>query len=185
MTNFTRTPLVWLYMQSHYRDVAEPAPAVYALVRDEERSAQVHRQSWNLGLAERSIGVTGKSQVIDLGPLSWPQQADFVKLRLTLHYSPFWKVRKPSQIAVEVELADGSRKRTQVIAPPNTPCDIWVYPWKEEDLADYLDADAANWRKHAGPPVVRVRIIFERNDWFAMMPDRVTVEGGESVALVQ
>lgn len=185
VTNFSRTPLVWFYMQSHYRSEAEPAPGVFALVHDENRALQTRQQSTPLAGVERSVGISENPQIIDLGPVQWPQEAEVLKLKLTMHYSALWKLRKPSQLAVELELADGSRKQTHLVIPPNNAYDVWVYPWDEKTLGMFLDPIERNWRGNIGPSVVRVRIIVQKQDWVSAMPTSTTVHGAEAVWLRQ
>jgi hypothetical protein len=185
VTNFSRTPLVWFYMQSHYRSEAEPAPGVFALVRDENRALQTRQQSTSLAGVERSVVISENPQIVDLGPVRWPQDAEFLKLKLTMHYSALWKLRKPSQVAVELELADGSRKQTHVVIPPNNAYDVWVYPWDEKSLGMFLDPTEKNWRGNMGPSVVGVRIIVQKQDWVSVMPTSITVHGAEAVWLRQ
>ena len=184
VTNFSRTPLIWFYMQNHYKTEAEVTPGVFALVRDDNRAEEVRQQSTALPGVEQSV-VIATPQIIDLGPIRWPQDADFLKLRLELHYSPLWKLRKPARVAVELKLADGSSKRTYLAVPPNTPYDAWIFPWDEGSLGKFLDPLEANWRGSVRPPVVGVKIIIETPDWISMLPERVTVLGAEAVSLRQ
>jgi hypothetical protein len=181
VTDFSRTPLVWLYMQSHYVAVAELTPGVFALVRDESRA--VRQQSSPLVATARSVAITGTDQTIDLGAVRWPQGAEFLKLRLTVHYSPVWKVRKPARLTVEVELADGTRKRTNLVVPPNQASEVWVYPGDEENLGQFFSSEEAIWPDQRAP-VVRIRIIVTKMDWVSLMPAQVTVEKAEVISLL-
>jgi hypothetical protein len=183
VTNFSRTPLVWLYMQSHYRTEAEVVPGVFAVVRDENRAMRIRQQATVLDGVERSVAITTNPQTIDLGPVRWPQGAEFLRLRINAHYSAFWKFRKPADLVVELDLADGSSKRTFVVIPPNTAFDAWIYPWDEPSLGKFLDPLEANWRGAVGPPVVRIKIIVEKKDWISARPKRVTVLGAEGISL--
>ncbi len=185
VSNFSRTPKLWFYMQSHYTTDAEVSEGVFGLIRDDHRAASVRQQQTALIDKEQSVSVTKKLEVIDIGPVRWPQDADFLRLGLIASYSEWWKLRKPAQIAVELEFADGSHKRKSLIVAPNTPYDVWVYPWDESSLGMFFDSAEANWRANMRPAVVRVRVIIQKSDWISLMPDRVTVLQADAVSLQQ
>ncbi len=183
VTNFSRTPTIWFYMQSHYRAEAETSPGVLALVRDDDRAQRIHLSATKLCDDERQIAVTSNPETIDLGAVNWPATAEFLKLQMTLHYAPWWRLRRPARIAVEVELADGSTKRTQIVLPPNQASDVWIYPWEEQTLGAFLSPDSSLWRKPVGAPVTGIRLYIEKNDRIAMLPASISVHGAEAVAL--
>ena len=184
VSNFTRTPEVWLYLQRHYKREAEPEQGVLLLLRDESRQARWRRDERELA-APRAIYRVRPGVPIDLGALEpWPENADFLKLRLTVRYAIWWKILKPSRLIVEVQLADGSHKVRPVVVQPNQASEIWIYPWRETQLTRYFSANPADWRDPAlATPVSRLALRVIPIDWLSVMPSSIRVESVEAVGL--
>ena len=140
--NFTRTPDLWFWMMRHYRAQAGTlADGIVGLVRDESRAPRISLETESLGLAAQTFPVRERTSVTDLGATNCPADADFLRLRLTVRYGVWWKIRKPEKMQLEVTWADGNKELRWFIVQPNVSNDIWLYPWKAGDLVRYLDAD--------------------------------------------
>lgn len=184
VSNFTRTPQVWFYMQRNYRAESQIAPGVLALVRDESRAGRIRQQPHMLSGIGGDFVVTEDPQTIDLGKISWPNDADFLKLTMTMHYPIYWKLLKPAQVTIIVRLADGSEKQTKAVLRPNSSNEVWVYPWGEEGLGGFF-YPAPPWPRAVLPPtVVGINIRIARFDWISVMPTRLIVSRAEAVSLL-
>jgi hypothetical protein len=181
--NFTRTPQVWFYMQQHYRAERQIAPGILALVRDESRAGRVRQQPYMLSGIGGDFVVTENPQTIDLGKISWPNDADFLRLTMTMHYPMYWKLLKPAQVTIIVRLADGSEKQTKAVLRPNISNEVWVYPWGDEGLGGFFYPAPAGPRVVLPPAVVGIKIRIARFDWISVMPTRVIVSRAEAVSL--
>lgn len=184
VSNFTRTPEVWFYLQSHYKREAEPEQGVLLLRHDESRQARWRRGERELA-APRAIYRVKRGVPIDLGPLEpWPKNADFLKLKLTVSYAVWWKILKPARLTVDVQLADGSHKATPVVVQPNQASEIWIYPWLETQLMRYFSDNPEDWRDPAlAMPVSRLALRVTPIDWLSVMPSSIRVEAVEAVGL--
>lgn len=184
VSNFTRTPEVWLYLQRHYKREAEPEQGVLLLRRDESRQTR-----WRLGerelAAPRVIYPLKRGILIDLGALEpWPENADFLKLKLTVGYAIWWQILKPSRLTVDVQLADGTHKITPVVVQPNQASEIWIYPWHETQLTRYFSDNPVDWRDPAlATPVSRLALRVTPIDWLSVIPSSIRVESVEAVGL--
>ncbi len=154
--NFTRSPEVWLWMFGHYRGAQELFPGVVGLQRDDSRAARVAIRLQPLHLAARSYPIRTRSSTVDLGDPAWPVDgADFLRLRVTVRYSPWWRLRKPALLMLEIERADSSHDRKKFVVEPNVPSEVWFYPWDDADLSHYFDPNENQWRLGPRPPITQ------------------------------
>ncbi len=179
--NFTRTPELWFWMLQHYRSEGQVSAGVFSLLRDDSRATQISVLPQPLGLAAQTYPIHERNSVMDLGVPDWPSGADFLRLRLTVRYGFWWKLRKPERLQLEITRADGSSELRWFIAQPNVPTDVWFYPWSPPDLAHYLDADESRWRTTPRPSITRLRIQATPLDWVSLEPDAIVVEAADAV----
>lgn len=181
--NFTRSPELWFYLLRHYRLSGSPANGVLGLVRDETRNSRLILNQQNLDNTSGEIPITHRNSSVDLGPVHWPSAgADFLKLRLRVTYSAWWKIRKPSQVSLQITFADGSRKRLPFLVEPNRTSEVWLYPWDEAEMGSYFAADESEWRLTKHPAIVGLKLLITRHDWISVVPGRVFIE---SITAVQ
>jgi len=141
-------------------------------------------QEYALGIAGRDYPIPARSTAIELGAPEWPSGgADFLRLRLKLHYSPLWKLRKPERLQLEITLADGSRSLRTFVVEPNVASDVWFYPWDEADLPRYFDAEESRWRNSPRPAVTNLRLLITPLDWFSQKPESVVIDSADAVRL--
>jgi len=183
ISNFSRTPEVWLYMQSHYRAQDEIISGVFAIVRDDSRAARIYQKASSLPRLRGSSRVTHDAETIDIGAVDWPEGADFLKLKMTVGYPVTWKLRKASELSMFLQLADGSVKQVNLVIPPNVPTEVWLYPWEETDLSTFLSFSELDWHTGKRPPVTRVQLYIKRHDWYSQLPTSVTVQEADAVRL--
>jgi hypothetical protein len=182
VSNFTRTPAVWLWIFRHYRADQTLSPGEIGLVRDDTRASTITEQAYPLGLPARTYEVNQDSATIDLGAPQWPLDgADFLRLRLKVKYSPLWKLRKPEQLQLEITRADGSRSLRTFVIEPGVATDVWFYPWDEADLTDYFDKDESGWRSAPRPAITNLRLRVTPLDWFSQKMSSVSVESADAV----
>jgi hypothetical protein len=180
--NFTRSPEVWLWMFRHYRGEKELVPGIFALQRDDSRAARITSYSRPLNAVLQSYPVRKRSSVLDLGEIVWPGDgADFVRLRISVHYSLWWKVRKPARLVLEIEHADGSYDQKPFIVEPNVSSEVWFYPWDDAELAPFFDAEEAHWRTGSRPAVAHLRLLVMPLDWVSVQPDAIEVQSADAV----
>ncbi|MFZ0795034.1 MAG: hypothetical protein WAM65_14790, partial [Candidatus Korobacteraceae bacterium] len=103
--------------------------------------------------------------------------------RMTVRYSPLWKLRKPERLQLEITLADGRRSVRTFVVEPNVATDVWFYPWNESDLARYFDADESRWRAGYRPAVTNLRLLITPLDGFSQKPEAVEIESADAVRL--
>jgi hypothetical protein len=179
--NFTRTPEVWFWMQRHYRSAGELSTGVVGLLRDDSRASHISMQGQTLGLAARTYPIHERSSAVDLGVPDWPLGADFLRLRLTVRFPFWWKLRKPSRMQVEITRTDGSIELRRFLIQPNAPMEVWFYPWSQPDLVRYFEPDDSNWRSTPRPAITRLRILTTPLDWVSVAPDAIVVEEADAV----
>jgi hypothetical protein len=153
-------------------------------VRDDTRAARIAMQSQPIGLPAKTYAVDNRSSSTDLGAPNWPTGYDFLRMRLTVHYPVWWKLRKPERLQLVIQRADGSRDVQWVVLPPNVSTEIWFYPWEAPDLAEYFDADYARWRLNSRPAIIGLQFIATPLDWVSEQPDAITIEAADAVRLV-
>ena len=183
VSNFTRAPDVWFWMQRRYRTERQIGMGIVALQRDDSRARRIFMQEQPLGLATKTYPVRERRVTLNLGDVAWAGDADFIRLRLTVHYPFWWKVRKPERMELEILRADGSSELQWFILPPNVSSEIWFYPWSPLGLADYFDADPARWHLGVGPAITSLRLLLAPLDWASQQPDSVSLEAADAVSL--
>ena len=181
--NFTRTPELWFWMLQHYRAETKLSAGVFGLQRDDSRAPRISLQAQTLGLAAQTYPIHERSSEVDLGVPDWPTGSDFLRLRLTVRYGVWWKLRKPERMQIEITRADGSSELRWFVIQPNVSSEIWFYPWSPPDLVHYLDPDEANWRTTPRPSITRLRIVATPLDWVSVTPDTIVLEAADAVRL--
>ena len=182
--NFTRSPEVWFWVLRHYRSEQQPLPGIFLLQRDNSRSSQIGMQAQPLNIAARTFPIGTRSSVLDLGDPAWPVgNVDFLRLRLTVRYNFWWKLRKPERLQLEITRADGTSDLKAFVVEPNTPSEIWFFPWSEGDLASYFDADQTHWRSNPRPAITRLRLWVTPFDWVSQPPDSIALDSVDIVSL--
>lgn len=182
VSNFTRSPEVWLWLFHHFRADAPVAPGVVTLQRDDSRADRITMTVRPLLLQRTNFSVTDRESMFDLGVPNWPADgADFVRLRLKINYGPQWKLRKPEKMQLEITRANGSRELKTFIAEPNVATDVWIYPWTEEQLGNYFQADESLWRPGSRSVIVGLRLFLTPLDWVSQTPQSVTIEAADAV----
>jgi hypothetical protein len=181
--NFTRTPEVWFWMLRHYRAEQEVSTGVFGLLRDDSRGTRTSVQTRSLSLTEQTFPIRERSSALDLGVPDWPAGSDFLRLRLTVRYGIWWKMRKPERMQLEIARADGSSELRWFVVQPNVSSEIWFYPWSPPDLVRYLDPDEAHWRNDPRPAITRLRILTSPLDWVSVAPNAIVLEAADAVRL--
>lgn len=182
VSNFTRSPEAWLWLFYHFRADAPVAPGIVSLQRDDSREARITMTAFPLLLQRTNFPITDRESMLDLGSPNWPVDgADFLRLRLKINYGPLWKLRKPEKMQLEITRADGSRELKAFIAEPNVATDVWIYPWTEEQLGNYFQADESGWRTEPRSAIVGLRLFLTPLDWVSETPQSVTIEAADAV----
>jgi hypothetical protein len=183
VTNFTRVPEVWLWMQQHYRAEQQLSAGVVGLVRDDARAGRIAISDQPLGLPARRYAITDRNAALDLGVPAWPSGADFIRLRLTVRYPVWWRLRKPERVQLEIARADGSRELQWFVLPPNVSSEVWFYPWNPSQLTGYFDADESRWRTGSRPAVIGLRLWIAPLDWASQQPEWIAIERADAVTV--
>lgn len=182
----TRSPEIWLYLQSHYERVAEPVPGVAILQRDTARQQHWKMQVTDLPVRQEARNAHfAENTVLDVAAdVPWPAEADFLRLTVQIHYPFWWHVLKPRHLLVTLGFADGTEKNVVAIAEPNRPANIWIYPWRDADLQNYFSADDTTWRS-AGrrTPLRRISLTSYGRDVLSVDPTSIRVTGVQAVEL--
>jgi hypothetical protein len=180
--NLSRNSAIWLYLQSHYSSEATPSPGVVVARRDDERAARWRVETTPIHVhTSTSSGPTVER--IGLDALDWPARSDLISVRLIVAYTPLWKLLKPSAVSIAIRRVDGSMKNMAMVLEPNQLQEIWLYPWGDDDLANYFSSDQARWRVSNRPAVAQVTIHFCRCDLFSLRPSSIWVGGISAVRL--
>ena len=143
----------------------------------------ISMQSQSLGLTPQTYPIADRSSTIDLGVPTWPANADFLRLRLTVRYGPLWKVRKPERMQLEITRANGTQTLQWFVLPPNVSTEVWFYPWSSPDLAHYFNANQSSWRPSPRSAITRLRLVATPMDWVSQTPDAITLESADAVWL--
>jgi hypothetical protein len=183
VSNFTRAPEVWFWTLRHYRTVQPLTPGVVGLQRDDSRATRITMQTQSLGLAARTYPIAKRISTTDLGSPIWPSGFDFLRLRLTVHYPVWWKLRKPERLQLEITRADGTRDFQWAVVQPNVSTDVWFYPWEAPDLAAYFDADEGQWRLNSRSAITGLRLWATPLDWVSQQPEAITIDAADAVRL--
>ena len=171
-------------MFRHYRGEQELSPGIFGLQRDDSRAARIALQLRRLMSLAQRYPVRKRSSLLDLGEVVWPSDgADFLRLRITVRYSLWWKLRKPARLVLEIERADASDDLKPFIVQPNVPSEVWFYPWDDADLAHYFDPDENHWRLGARPAITHLRLLVMPFDWVSVQPDVIEVQSADAVRL--
>ena len=182
--NLTRSPEVWFWMFRHYRSEQAVYGGIFGLLRDDSRVARIAMHPLPLSVALRGYPIRKRSDIVDLGDPAWPGgNADFVRLRLTVRYSFWWKLRKPERLVLEIQRADGSDDLVPFIVQPNVPSEVWFYPWDDGDLANYFAQDEIQWRVGPRPAITHLRLRTMPLDWVSVQPDMIEVQSADAVRL--
>jgi hypothetical protein len=181
VSNFTRTPEVWFWMQRHYRAEQQLAPGLAGLQRDEARAARISLQPQPLGVPARTYLIHERSSATDLELPYWPNDADFLRLRLTVRYPVWWKLRKPERMQLELTFANGSTDLQWFVLEPNVSSEVWFYPWSPPELARYFEAEESQWHPASRPAITRLRILATPWDWVSVTPEAIVVEAADAV----
>ena len=181
--NFTRVPEVWFWMVRRYRAAEQLTPGVVGLQRDDSRASRIAMQAQPLGLPARSYDIAERSSVTAIGAPNWPSGFDFIRLRITVHYPFWWKLRKPERLQLEITRANGTRDLQWFIVQPNVSTEVWFYPWSGPDLARYFDADESQWRLSSRPAITDLRVLATPLDWVSQQPESIVIESADAVRL--
>jgi hypothetical protein len=189
VTDFTRSPELWLWLFRHYRieqqlphETAGLLQGTAGLVSDTSRAARVSLTSVPILPSLQRHLIRNRSAVVDLGTPAWPADgADFLRLRLVVQYGPLWKLRKPERLRLQITRADGSQEMQSFVAEPNVPSDVWFYPWNEPDLTGYFAAEESQWRTDPRPAVTHLRLWITPYDWISQRPDSVVIESTDAI----
>jgi hypothetical protein len=183
ISNFTRSPQVWFWLQRHYQSDVQVAPGITGLVRDDSRTLKIAQESQQLGLAPHTYPINRRSTQIDLGNIAWPSpRADFLWLKINVQYPMALKVRKPQRLQLEISRSDGSVELRSFLAVPNISSEVWIYPWDESQLSRYFEADATRWSADA-PPLTHLRLWVTPLDWISQVPMSITIEDARAFRL--
>ena len=183
ISNFTRTPEVWFWLVRRYRTAEQLTPGVVGLQRDDSRATRIAMQAQSLGLPARSYPIDERSSATALGAPNWPQAFDFIRLRITVHYPFWWKLRKPERLQLEITRANGTRDLQWFVLQPNVSTEVWFYPWSGPDLARYFDAAESQWRLPSRPAITDLRVLATPLDWVSQQPESIIIESADAVRL--
>ena len=140
-------------------------------------------QSQPLGLPARSYPISDRVSATDFGVPNWPAGFDFIRLQLTVRYPVWWKLRKPERLQLEITRADGTRDLQWIILQPDTPSEVWFYPWDAPDLASYFNTDESQWRLSSRPAITRLRMVATPLDWVSQQPEAISVQSADAVRI--
>ncbi|MGC2109743.1 MAG: hypothetical protein WA655_09510, partial [Candidatus Korobacteraceae bacterium] len=178
--NFTRSPGIWFYLLRHYRAESSPTPGVLGLARDDSREQHLAFTEEKIADAPGAVRITKRQTWIDLGQPRWPAAgADFLKLRVRVNYAPWWKLRKPSALALILTFADRSWQMVYVVVEPNRDSEVWVYPGQSKEMGDYFSNDGSQWP--VSRPPTRIKLLITPFDWISVAPESVNVEAVDAV----
>jgi hypothetical protein len=182
VSNFSRSPEVWFWVVRHYVSERELAPGIVGLTRRDARAGQLKVAADGVGLPPRMYPVDKRSVLLDLGQTSWPSRgADFLRLRLKVHYPVWWRLRKPERLQLEITRADGSQELRSFLVPPNQSSEVWFYPWAESELTRYFAPDEVDWRIGSRSAITHLRLWVTPLDWLSVVPESVTLEAADAV----
>ncbi len=178
--SFTRSPGVWFYLLRHYRSDGGPAPSVLGLVRDDTRDQRLAFTEEKIADALGTVRVTKRRTLVDLGQVHWPAaEASFLKFRFRVDYPFWWKVRKPSSLALLMSFADGSQKWTAFVVEPNHDSEVWIYPGEAKEMGGYFSSDDSRWP--IGKPLASLTLVISPFDWVSVSPESVSIEAVAAV----
>jgi len=183
ISNFTRSPEVWLYLHRHFHRMANLELGLLGLQRDEDRTQRwrLEERAWSVPTVHQKVA-EGKN-ILVAGLNSLPQEnLDFLKLRIKAHYPFWWRVLKPASMTFFLQGADGKIKAVPALASPNQTYEIWIYPWDESQLMNYFFENQSDWRKPGTRPLIaNISVRFDRKDWLSVVPLEFEVQSVEAV----
>lgn len=180
--SFTRSPSVWFYLLRHYRAEGIPAPGIVGLLRDDTRDRRLVSAQERIAAPLGTVRVTKRETWLDLGPIHWPAAgADFLTFRVHVDYPSWWKLRKPSSLAVLIHYADRSWRLVSFVVEPNHDSEVWVYPGHSKDMGGYFSDEASQWP--AASPPTTLSVLITPFDWVSVTPRSVTIEAVNAVRL--
>ena len=183
ISNFTRSPELWFWIQRHYRAETEVTPGITGLVRDDGRALKISQEFQPLGLVAHTYPITKRSSLLDLGGITWPSRgADFLWLKVNIRYPITWNLRKPQRLQLEISRADGTVELRSFLAIPNVSSEVWIYPWDESQLSRYFQTDEKMWSV-VTPPLTHLRLWVTPLDWVSQVPNSITLEDARAVRL--
>ncbi len=180
ISNFTRTPLLWLYWQRWYKNSFMALPGLFILRRDAERGGHWNMVSSSVLLRPPEIPRDGES-ALSLAPLG--EDWDFIKIRLEAKYPWWWKLLKPSSFVVRIRFENGEENLVPALVQPNHPYEIWVYPWDKAQLINYFSPNGEEWHAGSRPRIQGVFLQCLQRDWISVPPSRITIYGVETIKL--
>jgi hypothetical protein len=182
--NFTRSPDVWFYLLRHYRLDTGPMTGALGLVREENRDSHFVLTDERIADPAGPTPIRDRRTSIDLGPIRWPSAGmEFLKLRLRLNYPSWWRLRKPSQLTLQMLFSDGSEKSIRFLIEPNRSNDVWIYPWDDKEMGSYFSENESDWPRGGRPRLTDLRLFITPFDWISVVPTSVAVESVEAVRL--
>lgn len=184
ISNFSRSPEEWFYLQQNYRFDSALSGGFVGLCRDDERSKhwKESRES-SVDFRPRVLKLPG-SGTYNLGNVGWTMPYDFLRLEMRFRYPIWWKLSKPSAVNVLLRLSDGSVKVAHGIFQPNKDTEFWVYPWNEIQLARYFLTDPEQWRSGSyRPAVTHLEIEVAPFDAISVLPSAIEVRKVEAVSI--
>ncbi len=182
--NFTRSPDLWFYLLRHYHAEGSPMPGVVGLVRDDSRDPQLTFAEEKIAATVGPLWISKRSTAVDIAQVHWPGEgADFLKLRLRVNYPPWWRLRKPSKLTLQMSFADGTVKSVEFVLQPNHASDVWIYPWDDKDMGKYFFSDESQWRSQGRSALNRLTLFITPFDEVSVVPRSVSVESVEAVRI--
>ena len=181
VSNFTRTPSVWLYWQRWYKHEFDTQPGLMLLHRDEERGRR-----WNMtstSVLARPVQSRRASEEITLPVTPLGNDWDFIKINLRAEYPVWWKLLKPSIFVVWLHFDRGPDRSVPAIVQPDHPYDIWIYPWEQAELANYFSPNVQEWRVASRPRLQSLSLQCMPIDWLSVTPSGITINGVQTVKL--
>jgi hypothetical protein len=151
------------------------------LLHDDSRERLTFAEQ-NIGNDPGTIPIRQRWTRLELGQLNWPAAgADFLRLRFRANYRVWWKLRKPSSLALWMYFADGSAQALHFVVEPNCDSEIWVYPGDLRAMGRYFSNDSSRWPTGAAP--VRLAMWITPFDWVSVTPQSVSIEAIEAVRI--
>ena len=184
VSNFSRSPKVWYLLQQNYRFDSSLGGGFLGLRKDEARSSHWKESCENVvGFGPKLLRLSGPG-IYDLGDVAFSEPYDFIRLQVRLTYPIWWKLSKPSAVALLLQFSDGSMKVVRGIFPPNQDTEFWIYPWAESNLARYFLPDPQQWRLGSyRPAVTHLAIGVAPYDSISVLPSAIEVHKAEAVSI--
>ena len=184
VSSFTRSPKVWFFLQKNYQWDSVVARGYLGLRRDGERPGRwTESRQPAVDLAPQILTVV-RPGVYSLGYASLATPYDFLRIELRLNYPPWWKLTKPSSVALLLHFSDGSVKVVPGVFPPNEDTEFWIYPWDDLELANYFLPDPQRWRTNGHHTALReIQLAVAPYDMFSVMPSTIAIHKIEAVRI--